>query len=302
MSPLWFTLAFSTTIISALVSLLDSHFMSRRMPGTRAYILICSIFTLPASIVMLILFPVPAGIGLAPILAISAAAVVSSVAMVLILQAMKNQDIAVVAPLVSTAPVFVAVLATVFLGESLGLRQWVGILAVITGAVIISFKWDAKGTGHFHWKPFFMLMGVAILAAIASVINKYALGYMSFWTAAGIDFLVASILILAFCLKRDVLKSLWAMENRRQAINLTVFNQGIATFATVMAFWTIQLGPVALASTVFNTRPLLIFAASAVIARLAPGFMVNEKLSPKGLAIKGGGTVAVVGGLALIFI
>ena len=176
MSPLWFTLAFSTTIISALVSLLDSHFMSRRMPGTRAYILICSIFTLPASIVMLILFPVPAGIGLAPILAISAAAVVSSVAMVLILQAMKNQDIAVVAPLVSTAPVFVAVLATVFLGESLGLRQWVGILAVITGAVIISFKWDAKGTGHFHWKPFFMLMGVAILAAIASVINKYALG------------------------------------------------------------------------------------------------------------------------------
>jgi drug/metabolite transporter (DMT)-like permease len=222
--------------------------------------------------------------------------------MALILHVMKNQDVARVAPLTSMAPVFVAILATVFLNESLGLRQWLGISAVICGAIIISFRWDAKGSGHFHRKPFFMLMGVAILAAITSVFNKYGLDYMSYWTAAGIDFLIASVLIIAVCLRRDVLNSIKALENRRQAINLTVFNQGIATFATVMAFWTIQLGPVALASTVFNTRPLLIFAASAVIARLAPGFMVNEKLSPKGLAIKGGGTVAVVGGLALIFI
>ena len=302
MSPTWFLLAFSTTIISALVSLLDSHFMSRRMPGMRAYILICNIFTLPASIIMLIVFPLPAGIGLAPIWAIFASAVVSSAAMVLILQAMKNQDVGSVAPLISTAPVFVAILATVFLGESLGLRQWFGIAAVVSGAVIISFKWDAKGTGHFHRKPFFMLMGAAVLAATSSVINKYALGFMSFWTCAGIDFLFASILILIFCLRRDVLSSIRALRDRQQAINLTVFNQVIATAATVMAFWTIQLGPVALASTVFNAKPLLIFASSAVIGRLAPGFMVNEKLSFKGLAIKGAGTAAVVGGLVAIFI
>jgi hypothetical protein len=81
-----------------------------------------------------------------------------------------------------------------------------------------------------------------------------------------------------------------------------VFNQGIATVGTVMAFWTIQLGPVALASTVFNSRPLLLFVFSAAIARFAPGFMVTEKLSRKGLAIKGAGTLAVVGGLAVIFI
>ncbi|PPD57300.1 EamA family transporter [Dehalogenimonas etheniformans] len=302
MSPIWFILAFSTTIISALVSLLDSHFMSRRMPGMRAYILVCSIFTLPASIVMLIFFPLPAGIGLAPIWAIVASAILTSFASVLILQAMKSQDVARVAPMTSTAPVFVAILATIFLGESLGLRQWFGIAAVIGGAIIISFNWDAAGEGHFHKKPFLMLLSVAVIAAVSSVINKYALDYMSFWTAAGLDFLIASILILAFCLRRDVLASLRSMVNSRQAINLTVFNQGIATVATVMAFWTIQLGPVALASTVFNAKPLLIFISSAVIGKLAPGFMVSEKLSPKGWAMKGIGTAAVVGGLAAVFI
>jgi len=219
----------------------------------------------------------------------------------MILQVMKNQDVARVAPLTSTAPVFVAVLATTFLGENLGSRQWLGILAVISGAIIISFKWDAKGAGHFHRKPFLMLMGVALIAAVSSVINKYALDYMSYWTAAGLDFLIASLLILAFCWRRDVLASIRALENHRRAINLTVLNQGIATAATVMAFWTIQLGPVALASTVFNAKPLLIFVSSAVIARFAPGFMVNEKLSPKGLAIKGAGTIAVVAGLAAVF-
>lgn len=301
MSAIWFILAFSTTVISAVVSLLDSHFMSRRMPGTRAYILLCSIFTLPASIIMLIAFPLPDGIGLAPIWAILASSVISSVAMVMILQVMKDQDVARVAPLTSTAPVFVAVLATIFLGENLASRQWLGILAVICGAVIISFRWDAKGSGHFHLKPFFMLMSVAVIAAVTSVINKYALDYMSFWTAAGIDFLIASLLILGFCLRRDVVNSIRSLENSRRAINLTVLNQGIATLGTVMAFWTIQLGPVALASTVFNSKPLLIFAFSAIIARFAPGFMVTEKLSPKGLAIKGAGTLAVVGGLAAIF-
>jgi drug/metabolite transporter (DMT)-like permease len=302
MSALWFILAFSTTLISALVSLLDSHFMSRRMPGTRAYILLCSIFTLPASIIILVLFPLPAGIGLAPIWAITASAVISSVAMVLILQVMKDQDVARVAPLTSTAPVFVAVLATIFLGENLASRQWLGIFAVIIGAIIISFRWDTKGSGHFHLRPFVMLMGVAVIAAVSSVINKYALDYMSFWTAAGIDFLIVSVLILVFCLRRDVIYSIQALANSRRAVNLTVLNQGIATAGTVMAFWTIQLGPVALASTVFNSRPLLLFVFSAAIARFAPGFMVTEKLSRKGLAIKGAGTLAVVGGLAVIFI
>ncbi|APV45021.1 EamA-like transporter family protein [Dehalogenimonas formicexedens] len=302
MSPIWFVLAFSTTIISALVTLLDSHFMSRRMPGTRAYMLICGAFLLPVSIVTLILFPVPAGTGLAPIGAITGSAVITSFASLLMINAMKSQDVARVAPVVSTAPVFVAILATIFLGESLGLQQWLGIVAVISGAVIISFRWDSRGTSHFHSRPFFVLLGVAIIAATGSVFNKFGLEYMSYWTCAGIDFLVASLVILGLCLRRDVIASLKAMANSRQAINLTLVNQAIATAATIMAFWTIQLGPVALASTVFNSKPLLVFAASAVIGRCAPGFMICEKLSARGWVIKGAGTAAVVGGLAAVFI
>lgn len=302
MSPFWFILALSTTIISALVNILDSHFMSRRMPGARAYILICGIFILPASIILLILFPPSADIGLGPILAVTVSAILMSAASVLILQAMKSVDVARVAPLTAISPAFVAVLATVFLGEDLGLRQWLGIGAVVAGAAAISFKGDAAGGGGVNRRALFMLLGVAILAAVASVINKYGLGYMSFWTYAGIDFLIASILILAFCLRREVLGSIRALANRRQAINLTVLNQGIATTATIMAFWTIQLGPVSLASTVFNAKPLLVFTASAVIGRAAPGFMIVEKLGPRAMAIKAAGTAAVVGGLAAIFV
>lgn len=302
MSPTWFILAFSTTILSALVNVLDSHFMSRRMPGTRAYMLICGVFLLPVSIIILTLFPLPAGIGLAPIWAIVVSATITSFASLLIVNAMKSQDVASVAPVVSTAPVFVAVLATIFLGESLVFHQWLGILAVISGAVIISFRWDAKGTSHFHSRPFLILLGVAVIAAAGSVFNKYALDYMSFWTCSGIDFLVASLVILALCLRRDVVDSLKAIENSNQAITLTLVNQAIATAATMMAFWTVQLGPVALASTVFNSKPLLVFAGSAVIGRCAPWFMICEKLSPKGWVIKGAGTLAVVAGLAVVFI
>ena len=102
MSAGWVFLVLVSTAISALINLLDSHLMMQRMPGWRAYVLICDLFMLPVSIVMLFIFPLPAGLGLAPWLAILASTLTSAVAIILILQAMKSEHVSRIAPL--TAP------------------------------------------------------------------------------------------------------------------------------------------------------------------------------------------------------
>ena len=119
MSPGWVFLALASTVISALINLLDSHLMTQRMPGWRAYVLICDLFMLPVSIVMLLIFPLPPGLGMAPFMAILVSTLTSAVAVVLILQTMKSEHVSRIAPLTSTSPVFVAVLAFLFLDESL---------------------------------------------------------------------------------------------------------------------------------------------------------------------------------------
>ena len=67
--------------------------------------------------------------------------------------------------------------------------------------------------------------------------------------------------------------------------------------ATVIAFLAIQLGRVALVSTVFNTRPLIIFGLSLLAGHLLPGFITSEKLNRKEQVSKLMATLIVVLGL-----
>ena len=226
MSSGWVFLALASTVISALINLLDSHLMMQRMPGWRAYVLICDLFTLPVSIIMLLIFPLPAGLGIAPILAIMGAALTSGAAVILILQAMKSEHVSRVAPLTSTSPVFVAVLAFLFLGESFNWLQVFGIAAVVTGAILISLKWDDRGGAHFHTRPVLMLLSAAVLISISNVANKYALGYMSYWNSATLLFMISAILFLAICIRPSVIREVAGLKQRRLTIGLALLNQG----------------------------------------------------------------------------
>jgi len=301
MSSGWVFLALSSTVISALINLLDSHLMTQRMPGWRAYVLICDLLTLPVSIVMLIVFPLPPGLGMAPLLAILASTLASSLAVVLILQAMKSEHVSRVAPLISTSPVFVAILAFLFLGDNFTWQQIFGIAAVVTGAILISFKWD-EGVAHFHTRPVLMLLFAAVLVAVSNVANKYALGYMSYWNSATLLFLTSAVFFLAICIRPSVLREVAGLKQRSLTISLALANQAVALVVSVLAYWAMQLGPVALASAVFNSKPLFIFAFSTLAGYLFPRFLPPEHSSRKVILVKAVATLAVVGGLVVMLV
>jgi bacterial/archaeal transporter family protein len=300
MSSAWILLAFLSTVLAALINILDSHMMARRMPGWRAYALICDLFTLPVGIVMLLLFPLPAGTGFIPLLAILASAVSSSGAIIIVLQAMKSESVARVAPITGTAPVFVAVLAMLFLGETIDWMQWLGILAVVTGGILISFKWDDRGSGYFGIRPFLLLISASILIAVSSVTNKYALGYMSFWNSASLLFISSALLFLAVCLRPGVLREIAALRERKLTVWLALGNQAASIVVAVLSYRVIELAPVALASTIFNSKPLFIFIFAGLTGQIAPGFLIHERGSRKVLFIRAAATLAVVGGLTVM--
>jgi len=274
--------------------------MTQRMPGWRAYVLICDVFTLPVSIGMLLAFPLPAGLGFAPLAAIFGSTIAGSLATILILQAMKSEHVSRVSPLTSTSPVFVAALAFLFLGENFTWQQIFGIAAVVAGAILISLKWDARGGAHFHVRPVLMLLTAAVFIAISNVTNKYALGYMSYWNSATLIFLISAILFIAICLRPKVLREILSLKERSLTIGLALANQAVAIVATLLAFWAVKLGPVALASAVFNSKPLFVFTFSALVGRVAPRFLPPERSSRKVMIIRASATLAVVGGLVVM--
>jgi drug/metabolite transporter (DMT)-like permease len=302
MSPAWILLALSSSAVSALVNVLDSHFLSRRMPGLRSYLLIIGLFTTLAAVVLLFIFPFPR--DTAPY--IYALALISAIlrvgAVSALMYALKKEDVSRIMPLTATAPIFVAIMAAVFLGESLKYTQWLAIAVVVSGAVLISFKRGEDGSSRFHASSFFLLIGSSLLYAASDVVNKYTMNYISYWNSVSLSFLFTSVAFIIMSLRRDVLRQIAGMARPWRATAGVVANQVAAMFSTVLGFWAIQNGPVSLASTIFNSKPLFVFVYAVVMARFMPGFLLGSSTDRRGMLIKIIATLMIIGGIALIFL
>jgi drug/metabolite transporter (DMT)-like permease len=300
MSLTWLSLALLSTAISALVNTLDSHFLTRRMPSLRSYLLIIGAFTILVGLGILAIFPPPLDIGWQPYAAMLVSSATRVSAVFLMLYAMKREDVARVIPLSSTAPIFVAIMAVFFLGEQLVWLQWLAILVVVGGAILISFKRDKVGGHSFHASSFFMLIGSSLLYAIGDVTNKYAMDYISFWTSAGLMMVFTSGVFVFTCLRGSVVQEIRSLPRPFLTSLAVIGNQIGAIAATLLGFWAIQNGPVSLASPIFNSKPLFVFLYALIFGWLAPGFLLAESSEKKGLLRKLLATLMIVGGIVVI--
>lgn len=302
MSPAWISLALASTAVAALVNTLDSHFLSRRLPGLRSYLLVIGFITALVGIVMLFLFPFPHGTGLRIYGLAFISAMLRVGAMSALLYAMKKEDISRIMPLASTAPIFVAVMAAVFLGESLKHTQWLAIAVVVSGAILISFKRGEDGSARFHASSFFLVIGSSVLFAASDVFNKYTLDFISYWNSSSLSFLFTSLAFIAMCLRRDVLRQIAGIARPWHTSAGIVLNELAAMFSLVLGFWAIQNGPVSLASTIFNSKPLFVFIYAMLLARFMPGFLLEFRAGRRDVLVKIIATLMIVGGIALIFL
>jgi uncharacterized membrane protein len=219
-----------------------------------------------------------------------------------LMYAMKKEDISRIMPLAATAPIFVAIMAAAFLGESLKYTQWLAIGIVVCGAVLISFKRAADGSTRFHAGSFFLLIGSSLLYAASDVVNKYTMDFISYWNSASLSFLFTSLAFILICLRRDVLRQIAGMARPWRTTAGVMVNQVAAMFSTVLGFWAIQNGPVSLASTIFNSKPLFVFVYAMILARFMPGFLLESGTDRRGMIMKIIATLMIVAGIALIFL
>jgi drug/metabolite transporter (DMT)-like permease len=96
--------------------------------------------------------------------------------------------------LVSTQPVFVAMLSGIFLGEAATRRQWLGIVIAVTGAVVIAW-------GDFALGPDAVLGDLLALAGAVFVSIYYVIGrrlrmQLDLWWYIGIIYGMAAVVLV----------------------------------------------------------------------------------------------------------
>jgi len=268
----WMHAALLSAAIMAVVNILDSHLVSKRFPGIRTFMLLVGIIHLVYGLVLALFEPIPAGVEPAYVWWAVFSSVVRTGAIIILLDALHHGEVSTVIPLVYTYPVFVAVIAFIFLGERLAWQQWLAIAIVVLGAVLISMR---RGPTRLQiGRPRAALVVLCSpLFAIADVSGKVALEQISFWHLFWIGAVAMGSVFLALSLRRSVVQGIIALPRRGRALGVLGLNEVIAPVGIVVSYWALQHGPVSLVSTLVGTRPLFVLLCALVLSRLAPGFL-----------------------------
>ncbi|MGE5627542.1 MAG: EamA family transporter [Solirubrobacterales bacterium] len=144
----------------------------------------------------------------------------------LLASAYKHGDLSLVYPLSrGLSPVFVAIIATIFLGEVISLKGAMGIIFIVFGIYTIHIRsLSLKGLLEpFTYmketaSKFAILTGVT--TALYSTVDKAALNYVDITMLLYMKFFTASMLLLPFMLskKRELIKTEWKANSFKVVI------------------------------------------------------------------------------------
>jgi len=195
-----------------------------------------------------------------------------------------------------TSPIYVAILAAVFLGESLTVANYLGIILLVLSALLVLYRRiDARNTA----------LGIILVYAFASsvsrVVTKSSLENVDVWSYY-FWFLVGGAIgttVLAALRPRSLSTALRRMD--ATLLLLIAGTTAISTVGLLFLYSAFSLGSVALASGLSAIQPTALFVYSAALLRLRPGALPPERITGRWADARKIGTLLliVIGALAL---
>ena len=297
----WTSAAILSAAISGVVNIVDSHLLSRRMPSLQSFLLPVGTIHLVFALVLFFLFPLPENTEPRIILIALLSSTSRVVAVLIMLYSLTSQEVSRVIPVVQTSPVFVAIIAVPLLAETLYPLQWLAIIIVVAGAVMVSMQHNSSGSTTWRGKPFLMLLTSSLLFALADISSKYVLTYISFWNMFYLTAFCISGIFLLVSARPHILTQLCDMKDRSATLTIIFFNEILAPVAIVLSIWALANGPVSLVSPIVGSRPMFVVISALILSRLSPGFLKWES-SRRILALRLIGTAMIVGGISCIYL
>ncbi|MFC1990602.1 EamA family transporter [Chloroflexota bacterium] len=297
----WASTAILSAAILGIVNIIDSYLVSRRLPSFRSFLMLLGIIHLTYGLLLLYLMPLPEGTGIRPVLAALVSGVFRTCAVSIMLYYLKSEAVSRVIPITYTYPIFVAVMAVPLLGETLHSLQWLSIIIVVAGAVMVSIEKSHSGQVSRFSKPFLLLLISSLLFAVADIASKYALGYITFWNNFSISAICLSSAFLAVSIRPHVIRQLRDMKHRNSAIAMLAFNETLAPVGILLSYWAMQRGPVSLVSTIIGSRPVFVAIYSFILSLISPGFLIKSAVK-KVLALRLAAAAMIVSGISIIYL
>jgi drug/metabolite transporter (DMT)-like permease len=295
----WTNAAVFSTAVMAVVNILDSHLVSKRVPSLRAFLIPAGILNVINATILLNIFPLPQDLGVIPFLITVLSSVLRALGVLLILHILQTREVSRVIPVTHTHPVFVAILAVLFLGETLAYLEWIAFMAVVLGAILISIQRGAHGSGAGFPGSLILPLIASFLLATANVTSKYALEHVSYWNMLAFGSLLMAFIFLSVSLRPLPFRQLRTMRRPVLAVGLLVLTNALVLVSMFLMFWAIQRGPVSLVSAIEGARPAFVFVYVLILSRISH-VLLEQRMGRQTIAMRLVAIAMIVGGITLI--
>ena len=293
----WLIFAFMAAVLWAVGVVIDKYIITKHMKDAFSYQLLYTIAETP--ILLLLLFTpissalpwsvlgIVAGFGIYP-------------GLILYFKAMAIEEASRVISLWYISPIFVLLLAYVFLQEKLSLPSYLGVVFLVLGAMFISYRRE-KGKKPVMSPALGLILASGVVFAGYEILTKYvldAVDYFSylFWNFVGSAMIGFSL----FCLPK--IRSNFLSDIKR--VNRTVLfwrivNTSLGLIATVFYYIAISSGPVSLVSAASSLEPFFVFAITLLLSLFVPRIL-KEETGKKVVTIKALAIILIIVGTWLI--
>lgn len=188
-----------------------------------------------------------------------------------------KEEISRVSSLLFTSPIFVAILSFIFLREVLVLHQYLGIVLLISSAILISYQ-KIKGKISMINSLKFIFIS-AFLIAVENIINKHILfgiSYLSvyFWNSFGT--LIGILFLLTFTKVRREFIDLVKTFRHKKLLPIFAVSEPMAFFAYISFNFALSLGKVSLVSAIGPVQAFFVFLFTLFLSIFRPRILKEE--------------------------
>ena len=244
----------------------------------------------------------PSGVEFDVIVRAWSIGVIQGLSLILMFWMLKREDPSRVIPAMQTTPIYVALLAMVIFGETLGALQWLAVLLAVVGSVLASVQIGSKSpNGKVGFQPVFLVLAVAaFLMASSQLVTKSIIDDLSTLHIVSIRGTGLFTVMWVVFARPAALKGLGQFLKQPRSAPWLIFAEGFRPFAGhLLITYAIGKGPVALVSALGGARPIFVFSLSAIGAWFAPG-LIYEKFTRPDIALKLVSATMVVTAVVLI--
>ncbi|MCY4581837.1 MAG: EamA family transporter [Chloroflexi bacterium] len=299
----WLAIVLVGVALAGLLSVLDKTVIHRyaRMPYLQP--LVIGITMMLIGLPLLAWTGIPSSATSEALLAALASGVCYGLGTHILVYTLYRQEVSRVIPVYQTYPIFTALIAFTFLGERLDAFEWVAMLAVVGGAVLLSFRRDESGCGFLLDRAFIVLIIGSVIEGSSFVFGKSAVSDLPVLFTHAVRLIAIGSVLLALNLRRRSLEQvLWFVRTRSPALKFVALNQLVISNASQFLFlWALSLGPTTLVTALSSLRTFFVVVYAIALSMVWRGAL-GEVSTPATVTVKLFSTMLIVSGVAVIAI